>query len=122
MCNDHDCLCFDGDVHEEVATLRARVAELEALLGDWLLFADDIQPGCAAGKDWLDSLRARTQIALAAVEAEQTCVWTRSETRYQPSCASDKGDDSPNRWAINFVCGLGFVYCPDCGKRIEVRT
>ena len=29
-------------------------------LEDWQTFAADVTPGCAAGADWLDGLRART--------------------------------------------------------------
>ena len=36
------------------------------LLRDWLKFAADVQPNDAAGADWLDHLRQRTEIELSA--------------------------------------------------------
>jgi hypothetical protein len=38
--------------------------ELKAILQDWLKFSEDVQPACAAGKDWLDELRRRTKACL----------------------------------------------------------
>ena len=37
-----------------------RKAILRSLLDDWLEFAKDVRPGCAAGHEWLEGLRART--------------------------------------------------------------
>lgn len=31
------------------------------VLKEWLKFSEDVQPSCAAGDDWLDDLRRRTQ-------------------------------------------------------------
>lgn len=35
--------------------------EAKGLLSRWLEFAADVQPGCAAGADWLDELRTKTK-------------------------------------------------------------
>ena len=37
-----------------------QLKELRSVLSEWLLFASDVQPGCAAGADWLEGLRNRT--------------------------------------------------------------
>ena len=39
---------------------------LKKILADWQVFAADIQAGDAAGMDWLEDLKARTQRALDA--------------------------------------------------------
>ena len=39
------------------------IEELEKMreaLRQWLIFASDVVPGCKAGADWLDGLRAKT--------------------------------------------------------------
>jgi len=38
---------------------------ITSLLKDWLEFSKDVQPGCAAGMDWLDNLRSRTETILS---------------------------------------------------------
>lgn len=48
------------DAEAKLASLRAEKAELVAICRDWLDFAKDVQPGCAAGEDWLNWLRSRT--------------------------------------------------------------
>ena len=77
-------------LEQEILTFRERVAFLEspevcaaahddvtecgycqrdalrAVVTDWLKFAKDVQPGCAAGADWLEGLRKRSDAALAA--------------------------------------------------------
>jgi len=35
-------------------------AEMRELLAEWMKFSADVQPGCAAGADWLDRLRNMT--------------------------------------------------------------
>ena len=35
------------------------------ILEDWLRFAADVVPGCAAGHEWLEELKARTKKHLA---------------------------------------------------------
>ena len=34
--------------------------QMRETLRQWLIFASDVAPGCAAGADWLDWLRAKT--------------------------------------------------------------
>lgn len=38
--------------------------DVRKLLSDWMEFAKDVAAGCAAGQEWLDSLRARTDATL----------------------------------------------------------
>lgn len=40
--------------------------KLRKILADWQVFAADVQAGDAAGMDWLDDLKSRTQRALNA--------------------------------------------------------
>ena len=50
------------------------VEELEKMreaLRQWLIFASDVVPGCAAGAEWLEVLRAKTA-AFVAHNAEIT--------------------------------------------------
>lgn len=46
---------------EEIIKLRNRDAVLVEMLRRWLLFASNVQPGCPAGADELESLRHRTE-------------------------------------------------------------
>ena len=49
----------------EILNMENQVSEHEKqILRDWLDFSSDVQPGCAAGAEWLESLRARTSAAL----------------------------------------------------------
>jgi hypothetical protein len=48
---------------DAAANLEAEILRLRELLRDWLEFAKDVKPGCAAGADWLESLRKRTALA-----------------------------------------------------------
>ncbi len=47
-------------------------AVLRSLLAEWLLFASDVVPSCAAGFDQLESLRARTE-RLMCTNVKITC-------------------------------------------------
>jgi hypothetical protein len=46
---------------QECDKMRLDRDEAKGLLSRWLEFAADVQPGCAAGADWLDELRTKTQ-------------------------------------------------------------
>lgn len=48
----------------ETDKFRNEVERLRAVTTDWLVFSSDVQASCAAGNDWLDSLKARTSAAL----------------------------------------------------------
>lgn len=39
--------------------------EITSLLTDWLAFAKNIRPGCAAAEEWLDALRQRSDSVLS---------------------------------------------------------
>lgn len=41
--------------------------ESKNLIADWLKFAADVEPDCAAGEDWLNSLKARSKNYLETV-------------------------------------------------------
>ena len=56
------------DLRDRVQRQAALIEQMQHVLADWLDFAVDVIPGCAAGADWLDSLRSRTK---AAIEKEQ---------------------------------------------------
>lgn len=44
----------------EVLGRDSDIDSLKALLADWLNFAKDVAPACAAGMDWLDGLRQKS--------------------------------------------------------------
>ena len=50
-----------NDVANGNPEAEKELAEIRELLADWLKFASDVQPGCAAGADWLNSLRHCTR-------------------------------------------------------------
>jgi hypothetical protein len=45
-------------------TARGMADVQEQLLRDWLYFAKDVIPSCAAGTEWLDALRRKTMSVL----------------------------------------------------------
>lgn len=47
-------------------------AKIRALLNEWLVFAKDIQPGCAAGQDYLDTLVAQTYAVIESLPSNAT--------------------------------------------------
>lgn len=51
-------LCHEAKVNE--------CKRLKKILSDWQVFAADVQPGDAAGMDWLEDLKSRTQRVLDA--------------------------------------------------------
>ena len=55
-------------LREQVQRQAALIEQMQDILTDWLTFSADVVPGCAAGADWLDSLRYKTK---AVIEKEQ---------------------------------------------------
>ena len=45
--------------------------QIDKLLTEWLAFAKDVQPSCAAGADQLDFLRASTEAELQKLNVSQ---------------------------------------------------
>ncbi len=43
-------------------------AEIPDTLRDWLKFSVDVQPGCAAGQEWLRILQAKTEVLIKSYE------------------------------------------------------
>ena len=66
--SDVQAIRWDGDTKALDSAIAEAAEPYKALATDWLEFAKDVRPGCAAGSDWLSMLRERT-IALAAKEA-----------------------------------------------------
>ena len=44
--------------------------QIDKLLTEWLAFAEDVQPSCAAGADQLDFLRASTEAELQKLNVQ----------------------------------------------------
>jgi hypothetical protein len=55
-----DLLAYSTDCK----TARDMADVQEQLLRDWLYFAKDVIPSCAAGTEWLDALRKKTMSVL----------------------------------------------------------
>ena len=66
--SDVQAIRWSGDTKALDSAIAEAAEPYKALATDWLEFAKDVRPGCAAGSDWLSMLRERT-IALAAKEA-----------------------------------------------------
>lgn len=77
------------------------------LLEDWLRFASDVVPGCAAGQEWLEELKARTRKRVA-----QQDQGTRTMTyENQPA-------DSVDCWMLGEACRTAADE-PRCGDPID---
>jgi hypothetical protein len=73
---------------------------LAKLLSEWLAFAKDVQPSCAAGSEWLDVLRNSTEAELQKLTNSQNSgkplvsLSLPPDTEVEKWFAGDKVDDA----------------------------
>ena len=61
---------FKKDIQDTFYPKPENDESLSSLLKGWLQFAGDVQPGDAAGQDWLDGLRYQTEEQIKKLDNE----------------------------------------------------
>jgi head-tail adaptor len=78
MCNDHECICYDGDVHKENAALRAKVEKESKAAGHWMEEANN---------EHNDNIRLRADLVAAVEIITRLLMWTPRST--EAACEQD---------------------------------